>query len=137
MSKCVEWVDRALVVSPYYIGLCKSPDVFERELKRMKVPKANRPAFILNGSGATVHFFEKGDGKLCAIVCITKPKGMNRIQLDCLLVHEAAHIWQAIRDNIGEKSPSHEFEAYAIQSISQRLIESYWAKPTKAKKGQK
>jgi hypothetical protein len=131
MSKRVDWIDRALVVSPYYIGLCKSSDVFERELKRMKVPKADRPDFILHDANATVHFFEKGDGKLCAIVCITKPKGLNRIQLDCLLVHEAVHMWQRVRTNMGERDPSHEFEAYAIQSISQRLIESYWAKPTK------
>lgn len=131
MSRRVDWVDRALVVSPYYIGLCKSPDVFERELKRMRVPKSERPEFITPGANATVHFFEKGDGKLCAIVCAIQPKGINRIQLDCLLVHEAVHIWQRVRKNLGECYPSHEFEAYAIQSISQRLIESYWAKPTK------
>ena len=133
MSKRVEWLDRALVVSPYHIGLCKRADTFELELKRMKVPKADRPAFILRGAGATVHFFEKGDDKLCAIVCITKPKGTTRHQLNGLLVHEAMHIWRWIRESINESEPSKEFEAYAIQHISQRLMEAFWEKPTKGK----
>lgn len=134
MSKHVDWLDRALVVSPYYIGLCKQASAFERELKRMKVPKADRPEFIIKGASATVHFFENCDGKLSAIVCITRPKGHTRHQVNGLLVHEAMHIWRWIRECINESEPSKEFEACSIQSISQRLMEAFWEKPTKGKR---
>lgn len=129
-----QWLDRVLVVSPYHIGLCTDAGAFERELKRMKIPKADRPGFIANGAGATVHFFEASDGMLSAVVCITRPKGVTRHALNGLLVHEAMHIWRRIRQWLGESKPSAEFEAYAIQHISQQLMEAFWNEPTKGKK---
>ncbi len=90
----------------------------------MAVPKEEWPFFITND--ATTHFFEKGDGGLCAIVCIRpRTKDRSMIQLYALLVHEAVHIWQHILKEVGEHSPSSEFEAYAIQTLSQRLMEAY------------
>ena len=123
-----KWISRTLIESPYYIALCKTEKDFERELKRMNIPKNDRPEFITCGANATVHTFESGSGKISAIVCITKPKGVSTHQLNSLLVHEAVHIWQWIIKNIGETFPSKEFEAYSIQSISQGLMEAYWAK---------
>lgn len=134
MTSKVQWVSRALVISPYYIGLCKTEEAFTRELKRMKLPKSSYPVFIPDGAGARVHFFEKGDGSLSAIVCITRPKGITKEQLNALLVHEAVHVWQEIRACLGEKAPSSEFEAYSIQSISQSLMQAFWATTTKESK---
>ena len=68
----------------------------------------------------------ESDEKVCAIVTINK-----RVDGKCsngivgLIVHEAVHVWQFVRENIGESNPSSEFEAYAIQAISQELIEAY------------
>jgi len=42
-----------------------------------------------------------------------------------LLIHEAVHVWQNVRDLISEDRPSREFEAYSIQSIAQKLIDAY------------
>lgn len=42
-----------------------------------------------------------------------------------MLTHEAVHIWQEIKLQLGEKEPSYEFEAYSIQNISQNLMEAY------------
>lgn len=133
MSNRVQWLNRALVTSPYYIGLCKTPEAFRRELKRLKVPREEWPEFVLTGANATVHAFQKHDGKLCAIVCLAESRKNTRHEVNGLLVHEAMHVWRWVREQIKERDPSAEFEAYAMQHIAQSLMEAYWAKPVKKK----
>lgn len=122
----MKWLDRALVVSPYYYGLCLSEKDFQKELKGLKIPRDEWPAFLASKSAdATAHFFESGDGKRCCIITLGSVKGRSVAQVHSMLVHEAVHLWQEIREDIGERRPSPEFEAYAVQSLAQRLIESY------------
>lgn len=123
----MKWLDRALIVSPYCYGLCRNEAEFHKELKRLKLPRKDWPEFMATThANATVHFFEQmGDIGKCAIVCIGQTKGMTMAQVFAMLTHEAVHIWQAIRDDIGEKYPSSEFEAYSVQTISQRLMEAF------------
>ena len=123
----MKWCDRALVVSPYCYGLCRTEAEFQQELKRLKIPRSDWPEFMATThANATVHFFEKtGDIGRCAIVCLQSSKGFTKAQVYACLAHEAVHIWQAIRDDIGEKYPSSEFEAYSIQAITQNLILAY------------
>lgn len=121
----MEWCDRALIMSPYYYGLCKSPKLFKKELRRLKVPKEQWPSFLGNKSAnATLHFFETGSGEKAAICCLGSMKGKTKEQVFSLLLHEAVHLWQIIKVCLGEKEPSPEFEAYAIQTIAQRLMEA-------------
>lgn len=120
----VEWLDRTLVVSPFFT-LCKTEKEFHRALRHIKLDRKDWPDFILTPTaGATTHTFEK-NGDLVCIVTVRKQKGVGRKQVYALLVHEAVHVWQELRNSIGEKFPSSEFEAYSIQSISQRLIYAY------------
>jgi len=123
------WCDRRLILSPIYFGLCTTEKAFHKELRRMNVPIDTWPSFITNEwSNATCHQFQKGDdGKLCCIVCIYPKKETAGIEIAALLVHEAVHIWQAVRENIGEEKPSSEFEAYSIQCISLGLMDQYYA----------
>jgi hypothetical protein len=44
------------------------------------------------------------------------------------------HIWQAVRDIMGEKEPSSEFEAYSVQQISLELMWAYKELTKKKKK---
>lgn len=77
-------------------------------------------------SDATAHFFEiVGEKKKAVVVCISVTDGRSVAQVHSLLVHEAVHIWQNTREIYGERNPSSELEAYAIQSLSQRLMEEY------------
>jgi hypothetical protein len=46
----------------------------------------------------------------------------SEIETIGLLVHEATHACQHIRECIGEKEPSSEFEAYSMQAITQGLL---------------
>ena len=120
------WLDRALLITPIYFGLCKSEKDFNKELKRLGIARKEWPRFISDNSNATIHFFDnKSNAKRCCIVCVKSEKGISKIQLYALLVHEAVHIWQAIRENIGERYPASEQEAYAIQAISQQLFTAY------------
>lgn len=126
MKTHVQWLDRSLVESPYHFGLCRSEKAFHKELKRLKVPREQWPNFMGSDvANATVHFFEESGGKLCAIVCIGSTEGRTLVQVYGLLVHEAVHIWQEVRDTLGERTPSAEFEAYSVQSIAQSLMEAY------------
>lgn len=123
----MEWLDRDLIVSPYSFALCLSKKQFKKEMKRLELPRKKWPQFLATPhASATVHFFERhGDIDFCAIVCLGDTSKVELEQVYSMLVHEAVHIWQEIRANIGERYPSSEFEAYSIQAISQRLMFSY------------
>jgi hypothetical protein len=123
-----KWIVRAIVESPFYIGLCLTENQFKNEMKRLRIPAQEWPYWLANkNKAAAVHFFEQLAGHdLCALVCIKeydKEKDPNIIV--GLLIHEAVHIWQHICLELGETNPSSEFEAYSIQAISQRLIAKY------------
>lgn len=132
-----DWLDRALFVSPNHYCLCTTDKMFQKALDHLNVQPNERPEFILNAhASATTHFLENtAAGKKSAVVCIREPReGVVYSQIVALLVHEAVHLWQDARESYGEKEPSAELEAYAIQSFSQRLIESYDRQMAKAKK---
>ena len=125
LSSKLKWLDRTLIESPYHFGLCLSEKDFHKTLKRMNVAKDEWPSFMKTPqANATVHYFEC-DGSYSAIVCLGSTKGIQLEQVYAMFVHEAVHIWQAIKDHIGEDEPSKEFEAYSIQAISQRLMFAY------------
>lgn len=120
----MKYLDRTLIQMPIHFALCRDEKAFNKEMKRLKVPKEERPPFLVEGSHATVHHFENQDDGRISIVCLGTTKGRTREQVYGLLVHEAVHIWQEVRKLINEKSPSSEFEAYAIQNIAQALMEA-------------
>ncbi|MBT2299250.1 hypothetical protein J7E70_02120 [Variovorax paradoxus] len=121
-----QWLDRALFVSNYHYTLCTTQGMFKRELRELALPPADWPPFLKNGrANATVHYLEHTSGRRCALVCIPPSEHRDPLEVLGLLTHEAVHIWQAIREDIGEKEPSAEFEAYAIQRLSQELWGEY------------
>ena len=118
----VKWLNRTLVHSPVFLALCTNEKEFHKELKRLGVPKE---PFIHGTGDATTSKYVSKEGNRCVIITIRRHKNKKRSQIDALLVHEAVHVWQWIKELIGEHDPSKEFEAYSIQSISQDLIEAY------------
>ena len=125
-DKNVNWIPRAIVESPYCIGLCLDEEKFKKELKRLKIPRENWPCFVQKGKAARVHYFEntKANDK-CMIVCMNNFSEREYCEIIGLLIHEAVHVWQEICKDINEYEPSLEFEAYSIQSIAMRLIAEY------------
>lgn len=135
MSDRPQWLYRDLIVGPY-VTLCLTEKEFHTELRRMS-PKITPPAFLQTSHAhATAHHFENQKGDLCCVVCLGDCSGRRGVEVAGLLVHEAVHIWQEFAARIGENSPSAEFEAYAIQSIFQRLMAEFERRITK-KKGKK
>ena len=117
------WCDRNLIQSPLYVALCLSEKKYLKEVKRMGIK--NPPPWIKTAhADATANFFTR-DGKESVIVCLRNHENHTGVEVAALLVHEAVHIWQAVRDIIGETSPSSEFEAYSVQQISLELMWAY------------
>lgn len=123
----VQWLDRCLIIGTHYFTLCTTEKLFKKALKHLRIPKNDRPPFLSNWhSNATAHYFEHRDeGKASCVVCLGNTDGKDKAQIFGLLTHEAVHIWQRVKEAIGEGAPSPEFEAYAIQSISQQLFSEY------------
>ncbi len=129
------WCDRALVRAPYHC-LVLTEKGFHRELRRLGVPKPWPPYNASPNAGATLHTFETPmpRPRISCIVTFTENAGKrDGVEIAGLLVHEAVHIWQKVRAEIGEEAPSREFEAYAVQSIAQNLMESF-AEQTKRRR---
>lgn len=119
----MNWLDRAVVVSPYYT-LCLTERTYRQALRHLKVPKKNWQPFVTPKKNATVHAYYCGP-KLCSIVCMKDYEGKDPITIAGLLVHEAVHIWQHMCDAMNESAPSIEFEAWSIQWIAQQLMWSF------------
>lgn len=118
----MKWLDRTLMQLPCFLTLCTTPKQYKKVMKHLNIKDA--PPFVNPGADATTHWFECGN-KHTAVVCIRVPKGQVLSAVYALLVHEAVHVWQFSRGVLGEKEPSAEFEAYAIQNIAQNLFEAY------------
>lgn len=118
-------------MSPVYLAFFMREEDFRKELKRLALPREKWPSFIYTGNAAT-HFIEYR-GKPACIVCMPIQANHSTEQYHALLVHEAVHVWQYIRERMGEDRPSSEFEAYSIQGIAQELMLAFKAQRSKKK----
>ena len=105
-----------------YFALCTSEAEFKREIKKRGV---SMPFLGSKHANASTHSFENSRGDTICIVCLGSTKGRTRVEIYGLLIHEAVHIWQEAKADIGEHSPSSEFEAYTVQFIAQQLMQAY------------
>lgn len=119
----MKWCERINFMPFPYFGLCKNEAEFKRACKRMKVPA---PSYLGSSrADMTAHIFDHSKGHTAIIVCVGSVKKRKVSEINALIVHEAVHIWQRVRESIREEKPSSEFEAYAIQFIAQELMEAY------------
>jgi hypothetical protein len=117
-----KWLCREVLPSPFYC-LCLSEKEFKKALSDINIKE--KVKFIKNNqSSATVHYYEN-NSKLCCIVCMHDFEDAEFSEIIGLLIHESVHIVQEFADFIGESHWGRETQAYLIQTISQRLIESY------------
>lgn len=119
----MKWLDRRIAKAGPYLTLCLTEGEFDKVLKRLKAP--SRPSWVSPGANATVHHFYHLQNGLCVAVCMDGWQGRDPIEVAGLLIHEAVHIWQAYCDDINERQPGAEQEAYAIQSIAQELLAEF------------
>lgn len=121
-----QWCRRRLIENPFYMGVCLTEAAFHKALRGMKVPRGSWPAWVRTPQAhATAHIFEGLRGGNAALVCLRGWEGRDPIEVAGLLVHEGVHIWQQVREYIGESHPSIEFEAYSVQAIAQDLMQAF------------
>lgn len=127
----VVWCDRGWF--PTYYGFCPSEFAWRAEMKRLaRAHKGNgscaREPYPA-GADARATTFDSANGQRLVIVTVAdrfdKKMRQDPFAVAGLILHEAVHVWQALREEIGEKEPSREFEAYAIQHISLNLFWAY------------
>lgn len=119
MAKEVKFIDCGML--PIHLGFCDSPKAYYTLMEDLKID--DPPPFPV-GAGSC-NSFENLAGQLGCIICVNKKHGKGKSKLEnmCLVVHEAVHVFQAIKIYMDEPNPSPEFESYCIQWIAQRCCE--------------
>lgn len=119
-----KWLSSTILTCDY-LGICFNEKDFHRELRRMKVPPQQWSSWLTQDALATTHHLTSDKGSRASIVCIPIRPEMDGITVAALLVHEAVHVIQETFDFIGEGTVGRETQAYAIQAVSERLMEAY------------
>ena len=92
--------------------------------KHMKQLGVSKDEFLSLNTPAQVEFFNV-DNSVLAVVQINNRKKQKPDWINAMIVHEAVHVWQEIREMMYEKEPSSEFEAYSIQQIASNLMSEF------------
>lgn len=118
----VIWCNRGWL--PYSYGFCPNESAWHREVKRLRI---SSDVSYPTSDGCCTHLERNGEEHGAAtIVTIGHIKRPTSVVIG-LIVHEAMHVWRQMRETIGEREPSAEFEAYSIQNIAGNLIAAYEA----------
>lgn len=119
MAKVI-WCDRGF--QPLYYGFCPDEAAWKREMKRLKV-ECPYPTT----DGRCTSFDNAKGGDKCILVTIAKhiDRKHDKVAIAALVAHEAVHVWQHVKEAMGETEPSREFEAYAVQHIFLQLLSAY------------
>lgn len=125
------WLDRSLLQGPY-LALVLNQQDFDAEIS--KIGSEYRGTYIDPGASAMLTTLHNDSGQLVCIVGMDLDLAAKHgsVEVAALLVHEAVHVWQAVRrtivrtiDTWAHDTMGSEMEAYAIQNIAQELMNSY------------
>jgi hypothetical protein len=122
----MKWLDRGLVEGPY-LALVTTEEDFHKAMRHLKVPRKEWSTWLEEDSQGCVHTLKNPSGGLACVVCIRPKAEADPIEMAGVLIHESVHVWQMWCKYKEEREPSIEFEAYAIESISKRLLKAYAA----------
>ena len=131
-KKRMVWLDRTLIRSHLHIGIAFHGKEVKHEMKRLRIDKSMihqvyHDNWTHTDADATTIFLDNAQAREhLAIVLVHKRCPTKPHLIGGVLAHEATHIWQAIKETMGEEAPGHEMEAYAIQSITTKLLHAYY-----------
>lgn len=121
MADQIVWINPGIF--PISIGFCPSEKAWKRFVKTMGLPHEPYP-----DTDARCTIFERaGHTTRCIVTVAERFDKRREVPTMALLVHESVHVWQQARMEMREDSPSREFEAYAVQYISQEMMDAYQA----------
>jgi len=121
--KKATWLDRNIAAPGPRLILCLTPEAYKAACKDLRID-SSPPWIATPTADATAHVIESNYG-LSVIICISEWEKKTGVEVCGMIVHEAVHVWQAHCELIGEREPAKEQEAYAIQIISQALMQSF------------
>lgn len=118
-----KWLDRRIAKPGPFLTLCLSAEEFEAAMAQMNVRSA--PDWVNPGSHATAHRLVHESGDIAVVVCLSSWHDRDPVEVAGMLVHESVHVWQWYANEMGERNPGTEQEAYAIQAIAQELMAEF------------
>lgn len=99
----------------------------KRQLKQVCKDKGiPKHAISVKKDGAKVDFVHFEVGTLAVVQMPGSDHELHEVL--GLLAHECVHIKQQVMDDIGERFPSDEFEAYFVQDLVTNLTKDYLSK---------
>lgn len=119
-----KWRDRRMAQPGPYLTLVTNEADYLKALKQCKA-KPIHDWIKTPQADATAHHLNHPDGNRCTIVAINITKEQTGVEIAGLLVHEAVHVVQDYFAYHGEHTPGIEQQAYAIQAVSQELMDEY------------
>lgn len=122
LAKQYLWLDRTVAPAAPFVTLVRSEEAYLDACAHCKVERPER--WVTIDGSACVHTFEHAADGWCCVVAINVTT-QTPIQIAALLVHEAVHVIQHYFDHMHERHPAIEQTAYAIQYMSQTLMEEY------------
>jgi hypothetical protein len=105
---------------PYTYCFCPNEQAWKRLARISKRELGEYPP--LSHAAMTSFFRDYKRDKPVAVVTVADRPPPETVGL---LVHEAMHVWRDMREAIGEKEPSSEFEAYTVHNIVDQLLSAY------------
>jgi hypothetical protein len=118
------WVELGFL--PAEVGYVLDAKVWKATLA--KLGTEDRPFPDTDGNCTT--FEDIGlDRKLIVLITVGKrAKDYSVSQVCGIIAHECMHAWRFIKKAIGERRPSLEFEAYAMQAMTQGVVYAHMTK---------
>jgi hypothetical protein len=103
---------------PVYVGFTSRQALLDREVSRL-CPGQDAKCVIAPTGGGAIHSFERPGKQTCHIVTINDDPSREQHQVAAMICHEAVHLAQRLWDDLGEKMPGAEAEAYLVQYVTQ------------------
>ena len=106
---------------PTKVAFCPSKKAWKKFVKEKQLESCHYP--LEDGCTTTFENFKTGESQILVTIKRNDEALKDWLPLVGLITHEAIHIWQSIKKDIGEQNPSSEFEAYYIQSLTQQMLD--------------
>lgn len=120
------WGSVSFIWCPYMIALCVTKEQAEEAIRKIKVPADTFDAFDANdGHAAVTQTRTLSNAHRYALVYLQDYTGRSVAQIHALLAHEAVHVVLASFRAMGEDEPAEEQTAYAVQAVTEYLIEEF------------
>lgn len=123
MPRLNRWFHAPIQGFPAQYCLCISEADFKAQLRRMKIPKADRPPFTCEDASGVCHLFSTP--RHLAIIALGSTKGQSQEYIYSTIIHESVHIKQWLQELMDEDKMGEETEAYLVESITYNLMRSY------------